>query len=368
VSHRDTQPQALPRRISIRRQCLLLAALALTGCGPRSENSAAGTPGANAGTAGSPVTVRLAFFPNVTHGVALVGTGDGTFARALGPNVRVEEQIYSAGPSEIEALFGDQVDIGYIGPGPAVNGFLKSQGRALRIVAGASSGGTALVVRKDAGIADIKGLSGKRVAVPQTGGTQDISLRHALQGAGLNSTDRGGTVSVMPTTPADTLTLFVKKEIDAAWVTEPWASRLVNEGSGQILIDERDLWPDKRFATTVVIVRTKFLQAHSDLVSRFLDAHVQTVAWIGNNRETAQKVIGKRIQDLMKKALPDDILAAALSRTDFTYDPLPESVLTFADYAKALGYQKDDRGALSSLMDLKPLNAVLAQRKLPAIQ
>jgi NitT/TauT family transport system substrate-binding protein len=346
---------------------LLLAALMLPGCGPNSADSAAGTPGANAGNDSDPIAVRLAFFPNVTHGVALVGTGDGTFARALGPNVKLEEQIYSAGPSEIEALFGDQVDIGYIGPGPAINGFLKSQGKALRIVAGASSGGTALVVRKDAGITDVNGLAGKRVAVPQTGGTQDISLRHALQGAGLNSTDRGGTVNVLPTTPADTLTLFVKKELDAAWVTEPWAARLVKEGNGQILMDERDLWPDKKFATAVVIVREKFLQEHSDLVRKFLDAHVQTVTWIGQNREAAHKIIGKRIQELTQKALPDDILSAALSRTDFTYDPLRESVLTFADYAKALGYQKDDRGALSDLIDLKPLNAVLAQRKLPAI-
>jgi NitT/TauT family transport system substrate-binding protein len=336
---------------------LLAAALALCGCGPKGE-----TTGSGSGT----TTVHLAFFPNVTHAVALVGTANGAFARALGPN-KIEERIFMAGPSEIEALFGDQVDIGYIGPGPALNGFLKSKGRALRIIAGACSGGASLVVRQDAGINDIKGLAGRKVAVPQTGGTQDISLRHALQQAGLNSTDTGGSVTVLPMAPADTLTLFVKKELDAAWAPEPWVERLVKEGNGKILVDERALWPGKKFATTVLVARAAFLQAHPDLVKKFLEAHVATVDTIAGNPDAARKIVGDRIKALTGKALPDAILSASLARTDFTYDPLRESVLTFADWSKALGYQREDRSALGELIDLKPLNTVLTQRKLAQI-
>jgi NitT/TauT family transport system substrate-binding protein len=295
----------------------------------------------------------------VTHGVALVGTGKGFFAKALGSQVKIEEQSFTAGPSEIEAVFGDQVDIGYIGPGPAVNGYVKSQGKALRIVAGACSGGAALVVRNDAGVADVKGLAGKRIGVPQTGGTQDISLRHALQQAQLASTDKGGTVNVLPNAPADTLTLFVKKDLDAAWVPEPWVSRLVKEGNGKILNDERDLWPNKQFATTVVIVRKKFLDEHPDIVQKFLTAHVEAVDFIKAHQDEASQVIGDRIKMLTGKALPADILKQALSRTDFTYDPLKETVLTFADWSKALGYSKEDRSSLADLFDLKPLNAAL---------
>lgn len=312
--------------------------------------------------------VRLAFFPNVTHTVALVGTGRGTFASAFGTNVQVEEQSFNAGPAEIEALFGDQVDIGYIGPGPAVNGFLKSKGKALRIIAGASSGGASLVVRSDAGITDIKGLAGKKVADPQTGGTQDISLRHALKDVGLTSTDKGGTVTVLPTANPDTLTLFVKKELDAAWVPEPWVARLVKEGNGQILTDERDLWPNKKFATTVVIVRARFLQEHPDLVAKFLEAHVQTVDWIAKNPDEARKIVKQRIKTLAKLELPEDILTASLSRTEFTYDPLRETVLTFADWSKALGYLRDDRSALKELFDLTALNQSLEKNKQAPIQ
>lgn len=351
----------LINKAAVLRRTLFLFSLGLliagSGCRPMSTPSASG-----------PTNVRLAFFPNVTHAAALVGTDRKTFAEALGSGAKLEEQVFTAGPSEIEALFAGQVDIGYIGPGPAVNGFVKSNGKALRIIAGASSGGAALVVRRDAGVADIKGLNGKRVAVPQKGGTQDISLRHALQQAGLRSKDQGGTVEVIQTAPADTLNLFARKQLDAAWVPEPWVARLEKEGGGVALIDERDLWPGKRFATTVVIVRTRFLEEHPDLVQKFLRAHVETVAWIDANPDDAREIVGARIDTLTSKAVPDDILRAALSRTDITYDPLRESVLTFADWAHDLGYLRSGRDALGSLIDTAPLNRVLGERKQAAIR
>ena len=337
----------------------LMGVAMVIGCGPRSPSTVS--------PSGSVTTLHLAYFPNVTHAVALVGASKGTFANAVGQNVKIEEQSFTAGPSEIEALFANSVDIGYIGPGPAVNGFLKSQGRALKIVAGASSGGAGLVVRADAGITDIKSLAGKRVAVPQTGGTQDISLRHALQAAGLNSTDKGGTINVLPVSPADTLTLFVKKELDAAWVTEPWISRLIKEGHGALKIDERDLWPGKRFATTVVIVRTEFLRQHPDIVSKFLQAHVDTVAWIAAHPDETTALVGAKIKQISGKSLPEDTLKSSLSRTDFTYDPLKDTVNTFADWSKQLGYLREDHSALGELFDMGPLNEVLNGQKRPAI-
>ncbi len=344
----------------------LMLAIVAPGCAPNSAASYGNAARPN--NSGGTVALRLAFFPNVTHAAALVGTGKSFYSKSLGSGVNIEELTFNAGPAEIEALFGDQVDIGFVGPGPAINGFAKSKGRALRIIAGAASGGASLLVRAESGIIDLKGMAGKRVASPQTGGTQDISLRHALQSTGLTSTDKGGNITVLPTTNPDTLTLFVKKELDAAWVPEPWVARLVKEGNGKILIDERDIWPNKQFATTVVIARTRFLDEHPDLVAKFLDAHVRTVEWIRQNPAEAQKIVGDRIKTLTKKSLPDDVLTAALSRTDITFDPLRESVLTFADWSKSLGFQKEDRGTLKDLFELKPLNDALADRKLPAIR
>lgn len=341
--------------------------VATAGCGPRTAGEQA--RGSGQATPGGKTVVRLAFFPNVTHGVALVGTGSGAFQKALGLEATIEESVFTAGPAEIEALFANAVDIGYVGPGPALNGFLKSKGEALRIIAGASSGGAGLVVRNGANITKLADLAGKRVSVPQTGGTQDISLRHALREAGLVSAEKqGGTVSVLQNAPADALTLFKAGRLDAAWVPEPWVTRLVAEGNGTLLLDERDRWPGRRFATTVVIARKQFLDQHPDLVKRFLAAHAQTVASIHKDPEAARRVIGERIKTLSKKAIPEAILKQALGRTDFTDDPLRESVLTFADWSRDLGYQRQGRDALADLIDVGPLNAVLAERKEPAIR
>jgi NitT/TauT family transport system substrate-binding protein len=319
-------------------------------------------------TADGRAIVRLAFFPNVTHAPALVGIARGTFANRLGPRVRLEEQVFNAGPVEIEAVFAGQIDIGYVGPGPALNGFVNSRGKALRVIAGASSGGVSLVVRTDSGIWDIAGLAGKRISSPQLGGTQDISLRSALRRAGLQSTDRGGSVVVLPTANPDTLTLFRRKEIDAAWAPEPWVSRLVKEADGRILVDERDEWPDRKFATTVVIARTQFLSERPELASRFIEAHVDTVHWINQNRMEASRLVGEQIRRLTTRQLPEDILGEALSRTDFLYDPLSPSILTIARRARDLGYLRmEDDQDIGGMFDLRLLNRILTDKGLSTI-
>lgn len=320
------------------------------------------------GTGGLPARVRLAYFPNVTHAVALVATARGTFKAAFGPNLPVEAQVFNAGPAEIEALFADQVDIGYIGPGPALNGFLKSRGRALKIIAGASSGGAALVVRAGSGISAITELDGKRAATPQIGGTQDISLRHWLREAGLVTTDRGGSVSVIPIASSDLPPLFIKKEIDAAWVPEPWVSVLVQAAGAEVLIDEREQWPYKEFASTVLIVRTQFLQQNPALVNKVIEAHLDTLKWMKENPEAMRKLVAQEIERLTGTTISEEVLKGALSRTDFTYDPLSESVRTFADRAQSLGYQRMGREALEGLFDLQALNTALTKRGLKAVK
>jgi len=351
----DVVENTLSRRVLLSGAAVMTLALLLAGCKP-SDGGATGTASGASGAA--PITVRVAFFPNVTHAAALYASGTGAFQKAVGDGTKVEERVFTAGPAEIEALFAGEVDLGYIGPGPALNGYLKSGGKALKIVAGASSGGAALVARQDVSIRSIADLAGKRVAVPQTGGTQDISLRHALKQAGLQSKDKGGTVDVVQYAPADTLNLFQRKEIDAAWVPEPWVARLEKEAKAKVVVDERTLWPGGKFATTVVIARTDFLQQHPDVVQKLLAAHAASVAAVKKDPGAAGKVIGERIQALNQgKALPADVLKNALARTDITDDPLPESVLTFADWSKDLGYQRQDRSALAGLFDDAPLKA-----------
>src|ERR1700730_14946377 len=311
---------------------------------------------------GSARTVRVGAYPNVTHSQAMVGKANGFFEKALGPRVKVEWKTFNAGPAAIEALFAGAVDMTYIGPNPAIQGYVRSNGEALRIVAGATSGGAALVVRNDSGIQKPQDFHGKKVASPQQGNTQDVALRAWLLVQGMKSVDKGGDVQVTPMANPDQLTLFAKKELDAAWAPEPWATRLIREGNGRLFLDERDLWPKGQFITCHLIVSTKFLHENPELVKRWIRAHVELNEWINAHLPEAKKILNQQIQAETGKALAAAELDEAFSRLQVTYDPLRASLLTAAKSSYAAGFLGHQMPDLSRLYDLDLLNQVLAEK------
>ncbi len=316
----------------------------------------------------APATVRLAYFPNLTHAVALVGTANGLFQKALGPNITLDVKTFNAGPALIEALFAGEIDIGYVGPNPAINGYVKSKGAALRIIAGASSGGALFIVRPEAKIKTLADLAGKKFASPQLGGTQDVALRYLVQEAGLKTADQGGDVTILPTQNPDILTLFQKGEIDGAWVPEPWATRLIVEAKGEVFVDERDKWPGGQFVTTLVVVSTKFQQEHPDLVEAFLRGHVAAVDYIKANPAETKTIVNKEIERITGKPLATAVLDQAITTLAFTYDPLASSLFVSADHAFALGFLGDSKPDLTGIYDLTPLNKVLAAQGLAEVK
>ncbi len=311
----------------------------------------------------SSTVIHVGYFPNITHSQALVGKAKGQFDATLAPNAKVDWKQFNAGPSVIEALFAGALDIAYVGPNPAIAGYLRSKGDALRIVAGATSGGAALVVRPAAGIQSAKDFHGKRIATPQLGNTQDVALRAWLLANNLQFREKGGDVQVIPIANPDQLTLFLKGEIDAAWAPEPWASRLVHEAGGKIFLDERDLWTNHQFATAVVIVRTEFLRQHPDLVKAFVRTHVELTDWINKNPAEAKRIVNEEIRNETSKALPPEVLDDAFSRLEVTYDPLREPLLHAAQQAFQLGFLGKDAPDLSGLYDLTILNGILNEKK-----
>ncbi len=303
-------------------------------------------------------SVRLGYFPNVTHAPAMVGITRGAFQKALGRKVAVEAKVFNAGPEEMEALLAGAIDIGYVGPGPAINTFLKSKGRALKILAGACEGGAALVARPDAHIGSIRDLAGKRVAVPQLGGTQDISLRHFLAAEGLQPQEKGGSVQILPIKNPDILTLFRKGQLDAAWVPEPWTTRLLHEGGAQLVVDERDLWPEKRFTTTVVIVRKAYLEQHPEQVQAFLQAHLQAVAWLSQHPAEGQAAVNAELKRLTGKPLKNEVLSEAWGRVAFSADPNRANIEAFIAAAADAGYLPPRAVRVAELLDTGPLESV----------
>ena len=305
--------------------------------------------------------LRVGAFPNITHPQAMIGKANGWFERAMGPGLRIEWKSFNAGPSAIEALLAGAIDMTYVGPNPAINGYLRSNGAALRIIAGATSGGAALIVRGDAGIQKPEDFHGKKVASPQMGNTQDVALRAWLRAHGLKTADKGGDVQVLPIANPDQLALFVKKDIDAAWAPEPWATRLIREANGRLFLDERTLWPNRQFITAHLVVSTKFLNSHPDLVKAWLRAHVELTGWIHDHPAEAQKLLNQQIQKESGKALPAKVLEDAFDRLEVTYDPLRASLIAAAKSAFDAGFLGRQMPDLSGLYALNLLNQVLAE-------
>jgi len=304
-------------------------------------------------------SLRLAYFPNLTHAPALVGIARREFQKEV-QDFFIEPIVVNAGPEAMEALLAREVDVAYVGPSPAVNTFIKSGGKALKILAGACDGGASLIARGDLDIRSIADLDHKRIAVPQLGGTQDVSLRHFLDLNGLSPQDKGGTVEVLPVKNPDILALFLRRQIDAAWVPEPWASRLKKEAQAKTVVDERELWPGKSFTTTVIVARTAFADAHPDAIAALLRAHLESLKWLNANPRQAQIVVNSELKRLTGKALTDGVLQEAWSRLRFTDDPNRGNVLAFAAAARKAGYLKGQYD-LAGLFD--PSRLALARRQ-----
>jgi NitT/TauT family transport system substrate-binding protein len=283
--------------------------------------------------------VRLGYFPNVTHSQALIGVARGDFGK-------VQPLVFNAGPSVIEALFAGQIDIAYVGPNPAINGYVQSHGEALRIIAGATSGGAALVVRNG-----VRNLAGRKVASPQLGNTQDVALRRWLAANKIQA-------EVVPTPNPQILDLFRRGDIDGAWVPEPWASRLVAEAGGVLLVDERTLWPHGDFVTAQVIASTKFLKAHPDRVRSFLKAHVAITRWELAHPVEARAIVNQEIGRLTGKKLADNVLASAWGHMRPTWDPIAPSLKASADAAYAAHFLRQPP-KLDGIYDLRILDEVM---------
>jgi NitT/TauT family transport system substrate-binding protein len=315
-----------------------------------------------------PTVIRVGYFPNITHAQALVGRANGQFEKAVGAAVRVEWKAFNAGPSAIEALFANAIDMTYVGPNPSVTGYIRSQGEAVRVIAGAASGGASLVVRQGAGIQNASDFHGKRVATPQLGNTQDVALRAWMRANGLRAREKGGDVQVIPTANPDQLTLFLKGQLDAAWAPEPWAARLVHEGGGRIFIDERDLWPNHEFVITNIIVNPKFLKEHPNVVKGFLRAHVELTEWINKNPAQAKQILNQQLRKETGKPLAPEVLEDAFSRMQVTYDPIRSSLLKSTQQAFDEGFLGRTQPDLSGLYDLNLLNEVLREKKARPVQ
>ncbi|MFF2194147.1 ABC transporter substrate-binding protein [Streptomyces sp. NPDC058157] len=358
-------PRGVYRRAAL--PVLLLAcAAALASCGygsrPDQVPAAAQAPAGAAGPKLSAGSVTLGYFPNLTHATALVGVREGLIRRELG-GTALKTTTFNAGPAEIEALNAGSVDIGFIGPSPAVNGYVKSEGRSLRIVSGSASGGVKLVVNP-AKIKTPDDLKGRKIATPQLGNTQDVAFLDWIRGRGwkVDAASGKGDVSVVRTSNTITPDAYRSGAVDGAWVPEPTASKLVADGA-TVLLDEADLWPDRKFVITNVVVSQKFLGEHPDVVEAVLRGTVKTNEWINAHPDRAKASANAALAALTGKPLEPEVVDRAWPSLLVTDDPLPATLRAQSAHAVAAGLLEDPD--LHGIYDLGPLNRVLGSLHKP---
>ncbi|HAM70062.1 MAG TPA: aliphatic sulfonate ABC transporter substrate-binding protein [Verrucomicrobiales bacterium] len=327
-----------------------------------------------AASAPEPVVLRVGHFPNITHAQALVArgmarAGNGWFESRLGAGVTIQWFTYNAGPSAMEAILTKSIDLTYVGVSPTLNAHLRTGGKEVRVVAGACSGGAALVVQGDGPIRSDSDFRGKKVATPQLGNTQDVAARAWLISTGLRVTMTGGDALVIPTANPDQLTLFEKKELDAVWTVEPWVTRLVREGKGRVYLEEGSLWKETagRYTTTHLVSTAELLDRQPGLLKKFLAAHLELTEWITSHPAEAQEIFNREFKEETRKGMSPEVLKEAWKRLEFTVDPIKPSLVRSAEAARKVGFYRQAPD-LSRIYQLGILNDVLAEKGKPRIE
>jgi NitT/TauT family transport system substrate-binding protein len=336
----------------------LVVAMALGACSRADSGSSSGASAPSATNQGAAAELRLGYFPNVTHAAALIAADKGFFTKELG-STKLTTQTFNAGPDEVSALLGKSLDAAFIGSGPAINAFSKSNGAAVRLVAGATSGGAELVVKP--GINSPADLVGKTIATPQLGNTQDVSLK-----AWLAKNNLTGKVTVDNVANSEVLAEFQKGDIQGAWDPEPYASQLVLTGGGKVLVDESSLWPNGQFPTTVLIVRTEFLEQHPATVQALIKGELDAVNYAASDQAGAEAAVNDQLKQLTGKPLKQPVLDRAFSKIKLTVDPLATDFPQLTKDQVTAKIAKSIPG-LTGFADLKTLNAVLQAAGKPAV-
>ena len=281
-------------------------------------------------------SLRIAYFPNIGHIVPIVGVEHGFFEKRLN-NVTIEPRVFDNGPQTIESLFARSIDLAYVGPGPAINGFLNSDGN-IRILSGAASGGASFIIHPDSDIQNISDFAGKRIAAPQIGNTQDVSLRNTLKLYNLSTAERGGSVIIYNIPNPDIYTLFTKGDVDGAWVAEPWATILEIDLGGKRLFYEEELWANGTFASVLLVGDIRYVKENPLVVSDFIAAHNDAIVWIEQNPTNTRDTFNSFLDSYLGQSLSKDIVDTSLSNVKVTADPLYDSINEFAKQADSLGY------------------------------
>jgi len=340
----------------------LLATSAAAGCSSGSSNSGGSS---SSGNSLAPVTLRLGFLENITHASALIGIRQGFFTKDLGKNVTLKLYPFSTGTQEATALLAGQLDAAYVGPNPAIEAWQKSDGKLIKVISGAASGGAELVVKPS--ITAAGQLKGQKLTSPSLGNTQDVSMRYWLKTQGLTTSPTGGgDVPITPISPnSDAVLAFESGSIAGGWEPAPYDAEMLADG-GHVLVNEASLWPGGQFVTTELVATQSFIAAHPSVITGLLKGQIQANDFIASNQSAAETAANAELAAVSGKALKSSIVAASFQQVTFTNDPIASSLITDAQHAADVGLLQPVKN-LNAIYDLGPLNKLLAADDQPQV-
>lgn len=282
-----------------------------------------------AGCAPEEHTLRIGYFPNITHSQALVMRKQGNLEANLDGKYEVEWVSFNAGPAEVEALFAGELDMGFIGPVPAISAYVKSGGDFV-IVSGAANGGASLVAAKDSGIESVEDLDGKKVAIPQLGNTQHLMLLNLLAQNNLSVSSAGGTVEVVAAANADITNLMDQGQIDAALVPEPWGNMITQNENAVIVTEGNGMDSMNEEATTVIIINKEYMEENEEAVNAFLEEYYATTEYVLIGSEEVKKAVNDSIKEETGKELGEDMVTKAFENIEFNTEIPVDSLNGYA--------------------------------------
>ncbi len=349
-------------RLSLLAAVTLFLSLIVAGCGKQEDAKPPVTGGTAPAVPAQPVPaeVRIGYFANLTHAQAVLGVASGDYKKAVAPG-KLSTKVFNAGPSLIEALFANEIDFGYVGPGPAINAYSQTRGEGIRVISGAAANGVVIVARPGSGIERFEDLKGRKIATPQLGNTQDISARHFLV-AKLGQADTSNVVSI---SNAEQSAMMSQGQIDAAWAPEPWGSKLVAEAGGKIIAQEKDLWPGAEFGLTTVVTTPEFLAKHPDVIRKLLTVHTAWTDRLSRDPVKYAPDLAAALTKLTGKKISESLMKDAVVHVKFTDDPMPSTLKSFAQWSYDLKYLKSITPT-EGLVDTSILRSIAVAQPAPA--
>ncbi|EWG11412.1 aliphatic sulfonate ABC transporter substrate-binding protein [Cytobacillus firmus] len=299
----------------------------LAGCGSSEKSS------------GEEDKIVIGYFPNINHVPAMVAKDQGYFEKQLGDGTKVEYKTFAEGGSFMTALKTGDIDAGLVGPGPAMNNF--STGADVKIIAGASTGGTVVLAREGVEINSLEDFQGKTFITPGVGCTHDVQYETYLEEAGITSARIGGTMKHLTGNPAQYASMLKTGKVDIAVAPEPWAAVIEQETNAEVVIGWDEVSFGETLPASVLVATGDAVKSSPEKVQKIVDAHKDAVKFIEENPEEAKAITIKDIKEVTGQELEKEVVDRAWERIGFTYDVDADTIQEFADSSYTLKFLKD---------------------------